>query len=475
MRKFHAKEFALISLKDINEIMKAVIFDLDGVLVDTKQIHFEALNKALEKYDFKKISFDDHIKIFDGLPTSEKLNILNKKNKLPKKFFLKINKYKQLVTAEILKKKIKRNEKLIEIFKYLNGKYKIAVATNAVKSTLNICLDKLGISKFIDYQLSNESVNYPKPNPEIYLRIFIKFGIYPSEALIVEDSHYGREAAISSGAKLLPIKNLNELNLKKIKLNLKTKKILNRKKISWEDNKMNVLIPMAGAGKRFFDAGYIFPKPLIEINNKPMIQWVIESLNLKANYIFIIQKEHQEKFNIKSVLNILQPNCKIIELDGLTEGAACTTLLAKQYIDNSNPLIIANSDQYINWNSSKALYDFNSKNLDGAILTFEAIHPKWSYAKCNEDGFVTEVAEKKVISKNATVGVYYWKHGSDYVSSAEEMIEKNIRVNNEFYVCPTYNEFLAKNKKVKIHNVDKMWGLGTPEDLNNFIRNINEN
>ena len=156
----------------------------------------------------------------------------------------------------------------------------------------------------------------------------------------------------------------------------------------------------------------------------------------------------------------------------MTEGAACTTLLAKKYINNSDPLIIANSDQYINWNSSKALYDFNSKNLDGAILTFEAIHPKWSYAKCNEEGFVTEVAEKKVISKNATVGVYYWKHGSDYVKSAEQMIEKNIRVNNEFYVCPVYNEFLAKNKKVKIHNVDKMWGLGTPEDLDNFIRNI---
>ena len=158
---------------------------------------------------------------------------------------------------------------------------------------------------------------------------------------------------------------------------------------------MNVLIPMAGAGKRFSDAGYIFPKPLIEINNKPMIQWVIDSLNLEANFIFIIQKEHQKKYNIKSVLSILKPGCKVIELDHLTEGAACTTLLAKNYINNNDPLIIANSDQYIDWNSSEALYDFSSKDLDGAILTFEAIHPKWSYAKCDENGFVTEVAEKK--------------------------------------------------------------------------------
>ena len=453
-------------------MIKVIIFDLDGVLVDTKLIHFEALNSALKKYNFDEISIDDHVKIFDGLPTIEKLKLLQKTKKLPKSFFSKIQKFKQKITSEILKRKIRKNNKIIKIMKNLHNKYKIVVATNAVKSTLNICLNKLGIEKYIDFKLSNEDINEPKPNPEIYLRIFIKFGIYPSEALIIEDSHYGREAAISSGAKLLPIKRIEDLNLKKIRLNLTSKKMINKKNVSWEDNKMNVLIPMAGAGKRFFDAGYIFPKPLIEIDNKPMIQWVIESLNLQANYIFIIQKEHQEKYNIKSVLKILQPNCKIIELDHLTEGAACTTLLAKEFINNDDPLIIANSDQYINWNSSKAFYDFNSKNLDGAILTFEAIHPKWSYAKCDKEGFVTEVAEKKVISKNATVGVYYWKHGSDYVKSAEEMIKKNIRVNNEFYVCPVYNEFLMKNKKIKIHKVDKMWGLGTPEDLNNFIQKM---
>jgi len=453
-------------------MIKVIIFDLDGVLVDTKKIHYEALNIALNKYGFSPISLDDHNKIYDGLPTSEKLKLLNKKKILPVKYFSKINSFKQIITNKLLKKKINKNKKIYNIFKTLNKKnYKIAVATNAVSATLNICIKKLGISKFVNFKLSNEDIKNPKPNPEIYLRIFIHFGIYPSNALIVEDSHYGREAAISSGAKLLPIKNLEELSLNKIKIHLQTN-IENDNKVSWIDNKMNVLIPMAGAGKRFFDAGYIFPKPLIEVNNKPMIQLVIESLNLNANYIFIIQKEHQIKYNIRSVLKILKPNCKIIELDHVTEGAACTTLLAKKYINNSHPLIIANSDQYISWNSSKALYDFNSKNLDGAILTFEAIHPKWSYAKCDVDGYVTEVAEKKVISKNATVGVYYWKHGSDYVKSAEKMIKKNIRVNNEFYVCPVYNEFLSTNKKVMIHNVDQMYGLGTPEDLENYIRNI---
>ena len=199
---------------------------------------------------------------------------------------------------------------------------------------------------------------------------------------------------------------------------------------------------------------------------------MIESLNLKGRFIFLIQKEHQKKYNIKSVLKILQPNCEIIEIDKLTEGAACTTLLAKELIDNNSPLIIANSDQYIKWNSSKSMYEITSKKYDGAILTFESIHPKWSYTKSGNNGFVEEVAEKKVISKEATVGVYYWKHGEDYVKYAEQMIQKNKRVNNEFYVCPVYNEAISDNKKIKSIEVQKMIGMGTPEDLQNFEKKI---
>ena len=107
--------------------------------------------------------------------------------------------------------------------------------------------------------------------------------------------------------------------------------------------------------------------------------------------------------------------------------------------------------------------------IDGGILTFKATHPKWSFAKLDEKGYVTEVAEKKPISNIATVGIYYWSKGSDYVKYGEQMIEKNLRVNNEFYVCPIYNEAIAPNKKIKTFNIQKMWGLGTPEDLNRFL------
>jgi dTDP-glucose pyrophosphorylase len=204
-----------------------------------------------------------------------------------------------------------------------------------------------------------------------------------------------------------------------------------------------------------------------------LVTW---SLNpyIEANYIFLVQKEHYETYNLKYLLNLIAPGCKIVQVDGLTDGAACTTLLAKELIDNDAPLVMANSDQFVEWNSNECLYAFSADSIDGGILTFKATHPKWSYAKLDETGFVSEVAEKKVISDEATVGIYYWRHGSDYVKYAEQMISKNIRTNGEFYTCPVFNEAIADGKKVRVKTIDKMWGIGTPEDLNYFLDNHKE-
>ena len=230
--------------------------------------------------------------------------------------------------------------------------------------------------------------------------------------------------------------------------------------MAYENNKLNVLIPMAGKGSRFLYAGYTFPKPLIEVEKKPMIQLVVENLNIKANFIYLVLKEHYEEYKLKTLLNLITPGCEIVIVDEITEGAACTTLLAKSLINNDNPLLISNSDQYIEWDSNEVMYHFSDDETDGGIVTFESSHPKWSFAKLGDNGFVEKVAEKDPISNNATVGLYYWKKGSDYVSCAEKMIEKNIRVNNEFYVCPVYNQAI-EDEKIKIFQIDKMWGLGT--------------
>lgn len=450
-------------------MQKLVIFDLDGVLVDAKEIHYDALNNALQNIDPKfVISWEDHLKKYDGMKTYDKLKLLSINKGLPLDLSLqqKIFDDKQFYTAKALSK-LKKNSDLINLFQELrNNGYTIACCSNSIKKTVHLVLKKLGISDFFDIKLSNESVKFAKPHPEIYWKAMSYFGATPEDTLIVEDSPTGLTAAYKSGAKVLRVKNPKDFDFDKINNAYYSKKETIEK---WADNKMNVLIPMAGHGSRFVQAGYSFPKPLIEVHGKPMIQVVVDNLAVEANFIFVVQKEHREKYNLDSMLNLITPGCKIVEVEGVTEGAACTTLLAKEFIDNNEPLVIANSDQFVEWNSLDFFYKMNEQNLDAGIVSFHATHPKWSYAKTDENGFVTEVAEKNPISNIATVGIYYWKHGSDYVRFSEQMIENNIRVNKEFYVCPVFNEAIKAGLKIKTFDVPKMWGLGTPEDLNYFL------
>ena len=235
---------------------------------------------------------------------------------------------------------------------------------------------------------------------------------------------------------------------------------------------MNVIIPMAGRGKRFEDAGYSFPKPLIDVNGKPMIQIIIENLNLTAKHIFICQGEHVQKFAIHDLMNLLKPDSEIISINEITQGAAETVLKAKDLINNDDELIIANSDQWIDWNPQHFLSFMRKKEADGGIVTFISTHPKWSYVRINDENLVEEVAEKRPISNIATVGIYYYKHGKDFVKAAEQMMTKNIRTNNEFYVAPVFNEMIASGKNIHIYPIAEMKGLGTPEDLLRFFNSL---
>jgi NDP-sugar pyrophosphorylase family protein len=236
---------------------------------------------------------------------------------------------------------------------------------------------------------------------------------------------------------------------------------------------MKILIPMAGEGSRFSKEGYIFPKPLIDVNGKPMIQKVVENLDFDADYIFLIRKSHIDKYEgiIDTLNQITNERCQHVVVKELTEGAACTALLAKDLINTNESLLIANSDQFIDYQINNFEYLKNLTSVDGIVWSFNAVHPKWSFVKTNSRGFITEVAEKKPISNIATCGIYWYRKGSDFVRCAERMIKKNIRVNNEFYIAPVYNELIAEKKSVIPFYVHKMWGLGTPEDLKNYLRN----
>ena len=225
---------------------------------------------------------------------------------------------------------------------------------------------------------------------------------------------------------------------------------------------------MAGNGTRFSQAGYKDIKPLIPIKGKPMVEHVVNCVGIEGNWIFVVQKEHREKYNLDDILHGIRPDCKIVDTgSGVTEGAACSVLLAKEFIDPDAPLIIINSDNIIDWDTSYYFHMLIS-DVDGLIPCFKDSNPKWSFAKI-ENTKVVEVAEKNPISDNATAGIYIWKKGIDFVNSAEQMIEKNIRVNNEFYICPVFNETIGFGKTIKICLVDSMHGVGTPEDLEKYL------
>ena len=460
--------------------IKSVIFDLDGVLVDTKDFHYYSLNDALKEVDEKYIiDRDTHLSTYDGLSTTKKLQLLTETKGLSPDLYDNIWKRKQEHTFTYIDN-MKRDNRIINILSALKNKgYTIYVASNSIYKTIKQILVKTGIIDYIDWFISNEDVIDPKPSPEIYLKSVIRARVGVNETLIIEDSPIGRKAAINSGCHLLAVENSNSYTIEdivnKISFINKTKDI----SIPWK-GKLNILIPCAGNSKRFFDKGYKVPKLLLDVNGKTMIQKVVENLNCDyetCQFIFVVRNDHCEKYNLIQILKLIVPNCIIIKQEEQLQGAVCSSLLASQYIDNNTPLLFANSDQILDWDVNSFLYSMISDELDGGISTFNEIEgsTKWSYAKVDEKtGFVTEVAEKRRISDLATTGIYYYKHGSDFIKYGKQMMEKNIRVNNEFYVCPVYNEMILDEKKIKVFPVEKMWSLGVPEDLDIYLHHNKE-
>ena len=436
--------------------MKLVVFDLDGVLLDFCEVHYETLNQAICEVGGTQysISREEHDLTYNGRSTRVKLSMLKKNKGLSSDLFEEIFVRKQQLTA-IAVSKVSRSTILCSMLTRLHNEgYQTDCATNCIRATLDAALDSLGIRDLFTLTVSNEDVRSPKPDPEIYQLCHRKAGVTPDETIIFEDSPVGLASARASGSRVVCVSTPSSLTEEFVMTAL---------------SPLTIVIPMAGSGSRFTKAGYTDPKPLIPVNGKPMISWVVDNLAVPgARFIFVIRADYPE--SCKDYLHSIAPGCSIIVVDKVTEGAACTVLLAKDLIDNDTPILIANSDQFIEFDAHEFVHSFLMSNADGKISTFNGNRdPKWSYAAV-KDGYVTEVREKDPFSDHATTGVYMWRHGSDFVRFAEQMIAKNIRVNNEFYTVPVYNEAIASGRKITISGCEKMWGLGVPEDLVYFLR-----
>jgi dTDP-glucose pyrophosphorylase len=243
----------------------------------------------------------------------------------------------------------------------------------------------------------------------------------------------------------------------------------------WGTESMIIVVPMAGRGSRFASVGYQQPKPLIPVLGVPMIRLVIENIrpSMPHRFVFVCQREHVAAYGLREKLGEWAPGCAIVELDGVTEGAACTVLTAREYITDDAPLMIANSDQYVETPIDDYLATQEREAADGLIMTMWADDPKWSFVGFDAQGKVDRVIEKQVISNEATVGIYNFRRGGDFLRAADRMIANDERVNGEFYVAPVYNTMIADGARIAIHNVgreaDGMHGLGTPADLDLFL------
>ncbi len=454
-------------------MIKHIIFDLDGVLVDARELHYEALNRALSKHGYA-IERDEHLAVYDGLPTRRKLELLSAKKGLPRRLHKEIWQEKQRQTQLVIKEKFVPDQKLMALLDRLSQEgYTISVCSNAVRETVQLMLKKKGLMSRVKFFLSNEDVSHPKPHPEVYLRAFLQLGAAPAECLVVEDSHHGRAAAHGAGAQLCGVAGTAEVTYERIKeaIDLASGSAARRRIIpKWQGRRLRIVIPMAGAGRSFERAGYTFPKPLADVLGKPMVQWVVENMNAEAQYIFVVLREHYEKYNLQYLLNLIAPGCFIVQLAQPTQGAALSVLAAEEFISGPDPLAIVNCDQLLEWNSNEFFYAMSADECDGGLVTFTSTHPKWSYVKTADSGLVTEAAEKKPISNQATAGIYYFARGDQYLQHTRDMIAAKISTNGEYFVCPVYNQYVRTGARIRAFPINKMWSFSTPEDLEFFLQ-----
>ena len=436
--------------------IKAILFDLDGVLVDAKEWHYEAFNQALTDTGYEPIGREEHLSTYDGLPTLTKLQMLSDKGRFDMSDANKVYAFKQCNTRNFIRSKAKPNQTIIDTLRALkNCGYKLACCSNAIHDSVHLMLNKTWIEDYFDLILSNEDVDNPKPHPEMYLKAMEEFGVKPEECLIIEDNEKGFKVAIASGSKLMKVESSMDINY-----------VYLTTEIYRNENIINVVIPMAGEGSRFRKEGYDVPKPFIDVDGQPMIKRVIDNLNIpNRRLIFIVRDEHYDEY-IERLREIMDDN-SIVITTSKTEGAASTVLQAHYLINNDDKFTIVNSDQII---FRKNCFEFGDQS---AILTFfdDSGSKKWSYAKVM-DGKVVSVREKVPISSYATVGLYYFAKGRYFVEAAMDMIISNDRYNDEFYVCPSFNYLIKRGRVVKSWLIsNNAWvSLGTPELLKRYLK-----
>ncbi len=439
---------------------KLVIWDVDGTLIDLRMVHYQALNTALTECDLPAIAYEDHLAKYDGLPTSQKLYMLG----LTFEQMQTVKDIKQKKTLQAIDELVRPDVKLVELFhEVIAAGYMHAVCSNARLETVDKVLDKLGLTYLIAFVATPDQGHEAKPSPAMLVHLMKRSGACPRTTLIFEDAPSGLEAAHLSGAHVCQV--VGELDHEQVRRAIKE----DPEPYLYRYPELNILVPAAGSGQRFRDAGYESPKPFIDVDGETMLERAVNNLQVfGADLTVAVQKQHLSYIDTNTSWGM-----PFVEIGRPTSGAAATCLeviKAAKYIDSEAPLVIANCDQLVDWDATSFWYLANNTKLDGIIVVFreEAHDPKWSYCEV-KDGLVARVAEKEAISEWANTGIFWWRHGSDFCKYARSMIAKDVRVKGEHYLAPVFNEMIADGKKIGIFPVKAMWGLGDPPSLQAYL------
>lgn len=441
-----------------------VILDLDGVLANLKDVHFDALNAALVEHHFAPISREDHLSKFDGLPTTVKLRNLGICGALAQD----IDRRKQEITTRVLPDHVHKSPEMASMFhEVIAAGWLIGVCSNARADTVATCLELLGVDPLVCWQYTPDSTKMrPKPSPEMMLNMMLRADACPKSTVIFEDSPRGLEAAHATGARVVQV-DYTPITSRFVMDRLSTKRSPTFK---WGN--LNVVVPAAGDGSRFARAGYDVPKPFITLpNGRSMLEFVVDNLGVVANYRYLIRAEHMLHREAQCAVRSLGNDC-VRYVERPTRGTAETCLLLASEVDSDAPLLVANADQLLDWDRLGFYYFCRNTNLDGVVVTFDCPErdPKWSFVEVGKDGLVSGVVEKEPVSNTACVGVWFFKHGRDFVRYAKRMVDGGDTTKGEFYVSGVYNLAIADGKRFGTFKVDRMTGLGVPEDLERYVR-----
>ncbi|CAG9462316.1 unnamed protein product [Pedinophyceae sp. YPF-701] len=467
----------LPSLPPVDKRVKLVVFDLDGVLVESKDLHYDALNDALAHVagpDFV-IGRAEHESVYDGLSTNQKLRILTAQKGLPVDLHNEVWQYKQERTQELFRQQIRVDKDIQDtIIALKQCGFPVAVASNCIRSSVSSLLEAIGVLHLVDAFFSNEDVPSAKPAPDIYLKAAKSFSVPPSSVAVVEDSVKGFESVVRAGCNLLRVEGPHDVRASKL-----LPRIFEVEKQF--DTHVNVVFPLAGSHVQYWLKGPErlpegVPVYLADVGGKPLIEWVVESVNnsgRKVHFTFIVPAVEAEAFSLPSLLSRATnfAPTTVLTLSAPTLGAAKTVLRAKHLVDNDRPLLICDGGHVLRW--EKDVGDILNCSGDGAVTVCEGTDPRWSYVQLAPARDTVElIREKAPISNLACTGTYFWKRGADFVAAAESMIAKNTRVRGGFFIAPVYNEAIEKGKNIKIVGVQRCWHVRGLSEVRSFAKEV---